>query len=858
MRKLQRGVNDLATLNPQLAKEWHPKKNGDLKPSDIFANSNKKYWWLYTYDDPNTGKHFDLEWEASPNNRIRNGGTCPFISSGGRTQLYKGFNDLETQFPELAQEWHPTKNGDLKPSDVLPQSAINVWWYLPYDDPNTGKHFDFEWQTPLQHRTVKKYSCPFLSNSSVWLGFNDLATTHPELANQWHPTKNGNLKPTDVTFGSNKKVWWYLPYDDPNTGKHFDFEWEVSIDHRTIRKSGCPFLSNSSVWLGFNDLATTHPELANQWHPTKNGNLKPTDVTFGSGLKVWWLYPYDDPITGNHFDFEWTATINSRIDSDGSCPFLSGKSVWSGYNDLATTNPKLSKEWHPTKNGKLTPFDISKGYSKKVWWLGKCGHEWQALTANRAKGIGCPICANQIIQPGVNDLATTHPELVEEWDYEKNKPLLPTMVTHGTERKVWWLCQKGHSWNSYISPRAMRGIGCPVCSNEQSTSFPEYAILYYFSQVETKVIHSYKELGYEIDIYIPSKKVGIEYDGSFWHKDKKQKDIEKNNRCKADGITLYRFRENDLGVLNDSSIDIVCHEKEFASKLSELIEKLYHVQIDIDLDRDFANINEYREFTEKEKSLANTYPSLASEWDFEKNGKLTPEHVLPKSGKKVWWKCSKGHEWMAIISSRVNGNGCPFCSGKKVLEGYNDLATTNPELASEWNYDKNKDLTDKKGNTISTPKQITSGSSKKVWWLGKCGHEWKTSIVSRVNGTGCPICANIQVLKGYNDLATLYPTLASEWNYDKNIDIFPNEVKPSEEKVVWWKCVACGAEYQRSILSRTSKGYGCPVCGKNNSAKSKYKKVKNLDTGKVFDYVRQLENEPCADLILSHPVMARK
>ena len=84
------------------------------------------------------------------------------------------------------------------------------------------------------------------------------------------------------------------------------------------------------------------------------------------------------------------------------------------------------------------------------------------------------------------------------------------------------------------------------------------------------------------------------------------------------------------------------------------------------------------------------YPDLAREWSYEKNNMILPEQVSVGSHKRVWWKCKQGHEWEAEIKSRVNGEGCPYCANKKVLEGYNDLQTFFPELVKEWNYDKNK------------------------------------------------------------------------------------------------------------------------------------------------------------------------
>lgn len=201
---------------------------------------------------------------------------------------------------------------------------------------------------PLERICAKGEACPYLSGKAVLPGFNDLASNYPELAKQWHPTRNGDLKPSDVTCGKNKKVFWYLPYDDPETGKHFDFEWEAWIRDRT-RGAKCPYFTGNAVWTGYNDFATKHPELAKQWHPTKNENLKPTEIACNRHEAVWWLYPYDDPITGKHFDFEWRVSPNARITNSG-CPFLTGKDVWKGFNDLESRYPEIAKQWHPTKN----------------------------------------------------------------------------------------------------------------------------------------------------------------------------------------------------------------------------------------------------------------------------------------------------------------------------------------------------------------------------------------------------------------------------------------------------------------------------------------------------------------------------
>ena len=202
-----------------------------------------------------------------------------------------------------------------------------------------------------------------------------------------------------------------------------------------------------------------------------------------------------------------------------------------------------------------------------------------------------------------------------------------------------------------------------------------------------------------------------------------------------------------------------------------------------------------------ENDLKTINPTLAKEWNYEKNNGLTPMDVLPSSNKKVWWKCQKGHEWITSVANRSKGNGCPYCSNKIVLKGENDLQTVNPTLAQEWNHKKNGNL---------KPNSFSSNSGQKVWWKCSEGHEWQATIDSRNNGHGCPYCTGQKALRCENDLQTVNPTLAKEWNYEKNNGLTPMDVLPSSNKKVWWKCKK-GHEWQASITNR-NKGVGCPIC----------------------------------------------
>ena len=538
-----------------------------------------------------------------------------------------------------------------------------------------------------------------------------------ELMAEWNWEKNieFDFDPKLLTVGSGKKVWWKCSKGH---------EWQATIDRRSQGK-GCPYCSGRNAIKGKNDLQTVNPALAKEWNYDKNNGLTPTDVLPSSNKKVWWK------CGKGH---EWKAMIRSRSDGRG-CPYCSGRHAVSGINDLQTVNPALATEWNYERNSGLMPMDVLPNSNKKVWWKCSKGHEWQSTVANRNNGNGCPYCLGRYAVKGENDLQTVNPAIAKEWNYEKNDDLKPEEFTANSNKDVWWKCSKGHVWHASVANRS-KGNGCPVCNSERKTSFPEYALAYYLKRSGLDVVHSYRAKGYELDIYIPSLKIAIEYDGYYWHKNRMRKDIEKNYKCKKDGIKLYRLREG-LPPLNDSSIDYIVQEnqKNLSKVLEAILSEIIGDCISVDMETDTVAIENLRVLTEKENSLFFSNPETTGEWHYEKNGVLKPEHFAPNSHRKVWWKCQIGHEWQASIANRNKGRGCPYCSGKKVLPGYNDLQTVNPALANEWNYEK---------NTGVRPIDVTPNSNKKAWWICSNGHEWEAKINNRNNGNGCPICRRLK------------------------------------------------------------------------------------------------------------------
>ena len=295
------------------------------------------------------------------------------------------FVSLASAYPKVAAEWHYEANKNLKdqwdrdistPDKISYSSGRKVRWKCEHGH---------EWVAAVCDRTKGNGTgCPICSNRQVLIGFNDLATTHPQLAKQWHPTKNGALRPTDVTGGTKQTAWWI------GVCGH---EWETKILIRARDGSNCPYCANQKLLVGFNDLATTHPHLIEQWHPTKNGKLKPTDVVAGSTKKnIWWL---------GECGHEWESRVHSRVKGSG-CPYCTHHKILPGFNDLATTHPHLIKEWHSTLNGSLQPIDVSRGSVNKVWWICDNGHTYESRVNTRTKGSGCPHCNNS---RGENEIA---------------------------------------------------------------------------------------------------------------------------------------------------------------------------------------------------------------------------------------------------------------------------------------------------------------------------------------------------------------------------------------------------------------------------------------------------------------------
>lgn len=443
---------------------------------------------------------------------------------------------------------------------------------------------------------------------------------------------------------------------------------------------------------------TECPELYSEWDFEKNKtiNIDPTDFVVGSAKKVWWKC--------SKCSNSWIASIRSRAIRGTNCPKCAlieqgeNKRKTSALKNGSISNEKLLLEWDYSKNKDL-PENFSSSSNKKVWWkCSKCGYQWEAKIVNRKNGRNCPCCSNKVVVEGVNDLSTVNKNLANEWHPTKNGELKPTNVTIGAGKKVWWICPIGHEYEASVMHRG-HGTGCPICNSGRQTSFSEQALFFYAKKIFQDAINRYKfdsEEKFEVDIYIPSISLAIEYDGEFWHKKEKARKIEtrKYYSLKKNGIRLWRIREDfsqkDILTIQTFSAGAVRYSEILAEQifyfnpgnkyenLDFLIRSVLEVVnpktnpwlmrtfpkksdfIDVDTKRDIFEIKKY--INPLKSSFADEFPAIAEEWHPLKNKNLTPNMFTKGSDFKAWWKCKTcGYEWQTSISHRVSGTGCKEC-----------------------------------------------------------------------------------------------------------------------------------------------------------------------------------------------------
>lgn len=344
---------------PEALSEW----NDDSNPDEITIGSRKEIRWKCIKGHV---------WTKTPAQRFRNDkiSQCPTCKKGP---------SISETHPAALLDWNDNEND---PNITTYGSSKLVKWKC--------HKCEHEWKsTPnnrLRHGQIG--GCPVCVRGDLHSdGLNSLASRNPDIASEWNVEKNGVLSPNDVTLGSDLSVWWKC--------KNCDNEWKTNVYNRTGNDNGCPTCSLGRLHSdGRNSLANVDPNLASQWHPTKNGDLTANDVTVNHAKYVWW---FCDKSTCEH-PHEWEMSSNARHDKNAGCPFCAvGQATFCPCSSIATTNPTLAAELHP--NEPIPATKLTAWSEKKVLWLCKNStpeleHAWESTVHNRSAGNGCPFCAD--------------------------------------------------------------------------------------------------------------------------------------------------------------------------------------------------------------------------------------------------------------------------------------------------------------------------------------------------------------------------------------------------------------------------------------------------------------------------------
>lgn len=430
----------LAKFYPKIAKEWHPTKNGNLKPFEVAPHCRLKVWWLCPY------KH---DYPAGIGERTRKKPTGCSVCDGKRVSPETCIVNL---YPELIKEWDWKKNNkiNLDPYQLTKGDHHKAWWICKYCE----KSYD----SVIYNRTVGSKGCKDCGNKrgvkkrikKIIKNIGSLFEVYPEISKEWHPTKNGNLKPKNVSYGSNKKVFWKCK---------FGHVWDTSITNRTGKaKTGCPYCTKRvsqgevriySELLNFFNKIELHARIE---------NLEVDILIKKLGLAIEldgypWHKGRENRDISKNINLEKLGLKVFRL-RDREL-----KKIKCNYSTFKANNVCIGD----VKNILifiLKNYKLSKNFLKKI-----------NRYINYQENFLSQKLYEKILKtfPGSikgKSLADTNPELIEEWDFNKNFPLTPNDFTKGSHRSVHWICKrnKDHKWPAIIKDRAGSKSQCPTCS----------------------------------------------------------------------------------------------------------------------------------------------------------------------------------------------------------------------------------------------------------------------------------------------------------------------------------------------------------------------------------------------------------
>lgn len=722
---------------------------------------------------------------------------------------------LTTTHPAIAKDWDLVKNGSLLPAQVHSGSKGKIWWCCAKGH---------EYQVSV-HSRVRSDGCKVCHRSDhgekVRLGrlkkSKSLATAQPQLIPEWDSERNKGLSPNTVSHKSHRLVWWKCKYGHT---------WKSKVGSRS-RGIGCPTCAKNNAgarvrkWRlekAGQTFAEAYPEILEEWDYKKNP-YQPTEITPKSGYMASWRCKYGH---------EWNATVTNRTHNKSNCPQCRPQTSRIEIYLLCELRAIFNEvRWRSKISGLecdiyIPDFQIGIEVDGEYWHRNKVKmdrHKTQHLTNKgiyliRVRDSRLPFIDGTVVKfepkgdlqqlmlrllveisihapsskldaylaeggqknafaykeilarlpapPPGETLEDLYPEVASEWDHLENLPLTPALFSGSSDQKVAWVCPKRHHWIATIKNRTQRKSGCPSCYRSEISAIVRRGRARNTLSLAQSNPAYLPKFDTERNGFPPTEITATSQMKVWWH-------------CKNG----HSFQQTPCQMKKNDACP-VCNSLPFA------------------------------------------YPQVAEQWDREKNGAKKPADYSWGSGQRVWWKCSKGHNWQAAISGRTSaGEGCPSCYNEQrgrlfqelAAKKKGSLAKSKPSFLAEWDYTKNVDI---------SPVTVTAKSNRKAWWVCPENHSYIQSIASKARGSICPECAKIKRgestrlarLGRTGSLVDNHPDIAKQWHPTKNVGLPPNDISSGSHQVVWWRC-ANGHEWQESPNRRTDKRRVmgcCPVC----------------------------------------------
>ena len=478
-------------------------------------------------------------------------------------------------------------------------------------------------------------------------------------------------------------------------------------------------------------------------------------------------------------------------------------------------NAELMAEWNWEKNNELgfNPNEITSHSGKKVWWICTNGHSFDATAANRSNGKSCPICAGRKVLVGYNDLETwcienNRLDLIEEFDKNKNDFSMKE-ITKSCKKEVWWLCPNGHSYSTTLHHRIKMNTGCGVCShkvflsghNDLQSTNPEIA----------------KEFDVEKNGITPNQVMAGSNNKKYWFLCPKGHSYSTTllNRKKGSNCPIcakemhvsfpekailfylikYNFevQENYCATyLKNKEFDIYIENINFAIEYDG---KVWHKNIQRDIEKDIISTANGIKLIRIREIGCLDYDSDSIKYY------ITAESIRELEGaiRFVLKTANPTIESRNALDIDIERDRTSIYELMELSEKSNSIMNKRPEIEHFWDYEQ---------NGVLKPDQVSFSSLKIVKFICPQGHKWESKIRNFYVSPRCPICSNRRIIAGVNDLATISPEIAREWDYELN-KCLPNEIYyNNQSKAIHWICSECGHKWISKIKDRTT----CPEC----------------------------------------------